>query len=268
MKKFFNKIVLFLGTLFTNLDEWIHDHVQPSIEMVERIKAVVASPVGNLIAALIPGGVGEAVRDELIDVLTKAIDAMHVTTDILLEPDWTNKVSKTITYIRTLSKPMQDAIYHKLASEMAKIKSGTDSFKGHSVDLLVQMQYSKHKEGVWADDLPNETIVNGEVQTPLATTPAATQQTTVVDQAAAAPVAPVAEPVQAQVASIENTVSTVESVASAVVDAVAPNLAAPLANAESVVSTVENTANAVVDAIAPTPVVAPVVETQSVAPQS
>ena len=187
MKKFFNKIVLFLNTLFDNLDEWIHEHVQPSIEMVERIKAVVASPVGNLIAALIPGGIGEAARDELIDILTKAINTMHITAYIVNEPDWTNKVSKTVAYIRTLSNPMKNAIYLKLASEMAKIKSGSDSFKGHSVDLLTQMQYSKQKEGVWADDLPNETIVNGEVQTSQTdqatqgtTVPAATTETTVV----------------------------------------------------------------------------------------
>ena len=166
MKKFFNKIVLFLITLFTNLDEWIHDHVQPSIEMVERIKAVVDSPDGNLIAALIPGGLGEVAREEIILLLTKALDTLNVTAAIEHEPAWENKVMMTIKHIKSVSKPMQNAIYLKLASEMAKIKSGSDTFKGHSVDLLVQMQYSKLKEGVHADDLPSETIVNGDVQTP------------------------------------------------------------------------------------------------------
>ena len=236
MKKFFNKIVLFLNTLFDNLDEWIHDHVQPSIEMVERIKAVVASPVGNLIAALIPGGIGEAARDELIDVLTKAINTMHITADIVNEPDWTNKVSKTIAYLRTLSNPLQNAIYLKLASEMAKIKSGSDSFKGHSVDLLTQMQYSKQKEGVWADDLPSETIVNGEVQTaPVApvveTAPEATQETTlspvvetpVVAQATQETTSPAATseaPVESTV--VETPVATAENVATEAAQNVEP----------------------------------------------
>ncbi len=188
MKKFFNKIVLFLTTLFTNLDEWIHDHVQPSIEMVERIKSVVDSPVGNLIAALIPGGLGEVAREEIILLLTKTLNTLNVTAAIEHDPSWENKVMMTVNYIKSVSKPMQDAIYLKLASEMAKIKSGSDSFKGHSVDLLVQMQYSKLKEGVHADDLPNETIVDGNVQTPVVDTTVAPITAEVTQQSAVSPV--------------------------------------------------------------------------------
>ena len=258
MKKFFNKIVLFLNTLFDNLDEWIHEHVQPSIEMVERIKAVVASPVGNLIAALIPGGIGEAARDELIDILTKAINAMHVTADIVNEPDWTNKVSKTIAYIRTLSNPMKNAIYLKLASEMAKIKSGSDSFKGHSVDLLTQMQYSKMVEGVWADSLPNETIVNGEVQTEPSTTEV-TQESAVADQTAAS-VSPVIAP--AVEATPSTPVAETETAVNAVVDAVAPSLAAPVQEIEKTVQTVENVATEVAQSVAPTPTTSGYAESQ------
>ncbi len=188
MKKFFNKIVLFLTTLFTNLDEWIHDHVQPSIEMVERIKSVVDSPVGNLIAALIPGGLGEVAREEIILLLTKTLNTLNVTAAIEHDPSWENKVMMTVNYIKSVSKPMQDAIYLKLASEMAKIKSGSDSFKGHSVDLLVQMQYSKLKEGVHADDLPNETIVDGNVQTPVVDTTVAPITAEVTQQNEVSPV--------------------------------------------------------------------------------
>lgn len=176
MKKFFRKIVAFLANLFTNLDEWIHEHVQPSIEMVERIKAIVASPVGDLITALIPGDWDDKLRQMAIANLTRAIDAMHITSEISSEPDWTSKAAKLLAYLRNQSKPMQRAVYKQLAAELAKQsafgkqlaaeleaaeKEGREpnavatEVKGHSVDLLVQLQYSKLKEKVSAADLPD-----------------------------------------------------------------------------------------------------------------
>lgn len=176
MKKFFRKIVAFLANLFTNLDEWIHEHVQPSIEMVERIKAIVSSPVGDLITALIPGDWDDKLRQMAIANLTRAIDAMHITSEISSEQDWTAKAAKLLAYLRNQSKPMQRAVYKQLAAELAKQsafgkqllaeleaaeKEGREpnavaaEVKGHSVDLLVQLQYSKLKEGVKAEDLPD-----------------------------------------------------------------------------------------------------------------
>lgn len=196
MKKFFRKIVAFLANLFTNLDEWIHEHVQPSIEMVERIKAVVASPVGDIITALIPGDWDDKLRQFAIDTLTKAIDAMHVTHDIAVTPDWTSKIAKLLAWLRNQSKPMQQAIYKQLATELAKQSAfgkqlaaeleaaqneGRDpqpvelNVKGHSVDLLVQMQYSKLKEGVKAEDLPAADPFQATAQEPAAD-PGSTQE--------------------------------------------------------------------------------------------
>ena len=165
MKKFFNKIVLFIKGLFTNLDEWIHDNVQPAIDFVEGIKRAVGGKTVDLLVTLTPFNWDNNLRDIFLAALTKAIDALHVTAGIANEPDWTSKVYNMIEYIKTLSKPMQDAIYLKLASEIAKAKANQEDVKGHSVDLLVQMQYSKMKENATAETLPSETIIDGEVQT-------------------------------------------------------------------------------------------------------
>lgn len=140
--------------LFVDLEAWIHEHVQPSIEMVERLKKIVDSPVANIITALIPGTWDDSLKEAVSQRLAKAIDAMHITADIVNEPDWTAKVIKTYQYLQTLSKPMRGAIYKKLAAELAKESGGNDKVKGHAVDLLVQMQYSKLKESISEADLP------------------------------------------------------------------------------------------------------------------
>lgn len=155
MKNFFAKIVAFLTGLFTNLDEWIENHVQPSIELVQKIKTIVDSPFVNIINALIPGDADDKITRFVSDYLAKAIDAMYISHDIVNEPDWTLKVVKMAEYIRSLSKPMKQAFYQKLAAEIAKQSGSEESVKGHSVDLLVQLQYSKLKANIDADQIPN-----------------------------------------------------------------------------------------------------------------
>ena len=164
MKKFFNKIVLFLTGLFSNLDRWIHEHVQPAIDLVQNLKSFVDSPVADLITAIIPGNVDDSIKLLLSTSLQKALDSLQVVKIEDSNADLQTKLNALLEYIKTLSPTMQNGVYFKLASEIAKAMGSTDSFKGHSVDLLVQMQYSKMKEGIKAEDLPAETLVDGEVQ--------------------------------------------------------------------------------------------------------
>lgn len=172
MKRFFRKIVAFLANLFTNLNEWIYEHVQPSIELVNRLKKAVESPYANLITTLIPGQLDNLAQDAIIKLLTKAIDKLSVAEDIVYDKDWTSKVAKFAQYLRSQSKPMRAGIYKQLAVEFAKESAFAKKLqeaeqkgisedevkldvKGHSVGLLVELQYSKMKENVSANDLPD-----------------------------------------------------------------------------------------------------------------
>lgn len=172
MKRFFRKIVAFLANLFTNLNEWIYDHVQPSIELVNRLKKAVESPYANLITTLIPGQLDNLAQEAIIKLLTKAIDKLSVAEDIVYDTDWTSKVAKFAQYLRSQSKPMRAGIYKQLAVEFAKESAFAKKLqeaeqngisedqvkldvKGHSVGLLVELQYSRMKENVSANDLPD-----------------------------------------------------------------------------------------------------------------
>lgn len=156
MKKFFRRIVQFIKTMFTNVDEWIHEHIQPSIETVQRLKTLMDNPVWDMITTVIPGELDDKIKEKIRKSLDTAIVTLAPLPDIINEPDLAIKISKLIEWIKTLSPSLQKGALLRLASEMAIASGGKTEIKGHAVDLLTQMQYSKLTEGVKHDDLePN-----------------------------------------------------------------------------------------------------------------
>lgn len=154
MKKFFAKIVSFLHTLFTNLDAWIHEHVQPSIELVQRLKAIVDSNIGDFVVAIIPGDADDKLREWISVNLAKALYNLQIGAAIVNAPDFETKISYLVNMLRSMSPKLRNGIYLKIASEIAKASGNDEKVKGHSVDLLTQLQYSKMAENVTAEDLP------------------------------------------------------------------------------------------------------------------
>lgn len=153
MKKFFSKIVSFLQTLFTNLDAWIHEHVQPSIELVQRFKEFIDSPAVDILTALIPGTADDKAAAWIRANLPKAINTLSITDAINKEKSFEKKLLLLAEYLKTLSPEMRNGVYLRLSSLIAKTSGGKDKVKGHSVDLLTQMQYSKLVEGLEHSDL-------------------------------------------------------------------------------------------------------------------
>jgi hypothetical protein len=140
----FSKIFDFLKSLFQNVDSWIKEHVKPSIEFVENIKAILESPVADIVTALIPGDVDDKIRAFILANCGKALNALAITQDIANEPDPVQAIIKLLEYLKTAAPAMKAAIYKQLASEMAKLSNGgKEIVKGHSVDLLTQLEYSK-----------------------------------------------------------------------------------------------------------------------------
>ena len=154
MKKFFHKIVSFLHVLFTNLDVWVHVHIQPSIDVVQKIKSFVDGNFADVLTHLIPGDTDDKVRNWISTHLPKAINVMQVTSAITNEADFVKKLDLLFAYLRTLSPVVRAGYYLTLASEIAKSSGNEDKVKGHSVNLLTQLQYSKQREDVSHSDLP------------------------------------------------------------------------------------------------------------------
>lgn len=180
MKKFLNKIVAFLKSIFTNLDAFMDVHVTPSIELTKRLIAILESPVANIITALIPGDADDKLKNLLLNCLHKAIDTLHISADIANDPDWTSKIYKTLKYIESLSPDLRQGFLRDLTRvliiESAKQSNDPVPEKSKHLNLLIESklnQLSTSLEVVEA--LPKETIVNGELQTEPVAPPVVTE---------------------------------------------------------------------------------------------
>lgn len=156
MKKFFHRIVSFLHILFTNLDGWIHDNVQPSIQFLQAVKYCVENPLADIVTALIPGQLDDKVKEWIDKNAVRAIKLLQASAYIESQPTLELMLVKLIEYLRRLSPELRKGVYMRLASLMARSSGDTETVKGHSVDLLVQMQYSKLAEGMTHEDLPED----------------------------------------------------------------------------------------------------------------
>ncbi len=186
MKAFFVKVIGFLHIIFGfNLDAWINDHVQPAIDLVQNLRKFIDSPVTNIITCLIPGDIAEHIRQTVSANLAKAIDILHPNDETVNETDLESKTLKFIAWVKTLSATMQAGVFHGLATTLTKLSAGVtgETIKNHSIDLLVQSQYSAQKSGI------SDEAMEGTIKGPQAEEPAATEQNAVPESPA--PAAPV-----------------------------------------------------------------------------
>lgn len=144
MKKLLEKITRLLKSWFTNIDEWIDEHVQPSIQVVQYIKYLLDSPVADVATALIPGQLDDYLLAFARRNLAKALTVLQITSTIAAEPDPVRQLQLLFDYLKNISPELRKGIYYRLASVMAKINSGgKDVIKGKEIDLLVALQVAK-----------------------------------------------------------------------------------------------------------------------------
>jgi hypothetical protein len=152
MKNFLAKLLGFFAACFQNVDEFVKEHIVPSIDTVQRIKNIVDGTIGDVITAVIPGDADEIVREWISKNLSIALKVMQLSGAINNSMDIDTQIDYLVKTLRPLNKKMRQALYLKIASEMAKSSSNGVAVKGHAIDTLVQLQYSKIAEGI--DDKP------------------------------------------------------------------------------------------------------------------
>lgn len=175
MKNFLNKVVAFLKSVFTNLDAFMEAHVTPSIELTKRLISILESPVANIITALIPGDADDKLKALLLNYLHKAIDALYISADITNDPDWTSKVYKTLKYIESLSPELRQGFLRDLTRNLIKqsaAAAGDAIPKSKQLNLVIESKLNQLATSLDViGSLPNETIVNGDLQVAPVVTP-------------------------------------------------------------------------------------------------
>jgi len=155
MKKFFKKVWFVLASFFANIDEWIDKHVQPSIKTVQALKAIVDGPFVGRLVSLTPTHADDRFKKWLSETLEKAIVVLQASKAIDEAKTLDEKLQLLVQYIRTLSPSMRKGLYKRLAVEMAIASGNKTEVKGHAVDLLVQLEYTKFTEGRKLSELPD-----------------------------------------------------------------------------------------------------------------
>lgn len=92
MKKLFGKIFGFLGNKISDAEAWIKEHIQPSIETVNQIKAFVDNKALDVATTFIPGTLDDKAVAWLRKNLGNAIDCMALTSGITSEKDFFEKI--------------------------------------------------------------------------------------------------------------------------------------------------------------------------------
>lgn len=145
MKKFFNRAWKLLTSLFKNVDRFIDTNINPSIQMVEKLKEAVDSPLADVLVTLTPTGIDDSALHALRYYLSRAITVLQITKNCIDKTKPEDIILCFVEEVKKLSPEMRKGIWLRLASLMAKEKSGRVDVKGVNVDTLVQMHYMQIK---------------------------------------------------------------------------------------------------------------------------
>ena len=105
-----------IRALLRQFDTFIDAHIDTALQITTAIKSILASPVADILTAIIPGDVDSAIRAQLLAALTKAIEALTIADSCKQYTDPADKVKCFITQLQQRDPQLQDAVLQKLAS--------------------------------------------------------------------------------------------------------------------------------------------------------
>lgn len=119
MKKFFN----WIGGLFRSAFKQVQKYVVPSVQVVEAIKAVIDSPVADILTAVIPSGIDDAVKDQLRKYLPMVLQQLRIAEECmsLNEPD--KIIACAITALQKYEGVAKHAQYLNIAAMLTNCLS-------------------------------------------------------------------------------------------------------------------------------------------------
>lgn len=130
--------------LLTQFDSYVDSHVDLALQVTTAIKNVLASPVTDVLTAIIPGTLDDTIRTGLVNALTKVIDALTIADACKQYTDLNDKLSCFIQQIKQRDPQLQDALLQKLASLLSGELDG-NRLKQSLYDLYTQAKYTTAK---------------------------------------------------------------------------------------------------------------------------
>ena len=130
--------------LLRQFDSYIDANIDTAIQVTNTLKAVLSSPVADLVTAIIPGEVDDILKAQLLKALEKAVQALLIADSCKQYSTLNEKLACFAQQLNQRDPQLRDAVLLKLASLLAGFLD-SQRFKQHVYDLYTQVKYSAIK---------------------------------------------------------------------------------------------------------------------------
>ena len=141
---FCTKMKIKLKSLLREFDNYVDAHIDVALKITAALKQILSSPEADIITAIIPGDLDNAIRQQLINALSKVLEALTIVANCKQYTDINDKLQCFIQQLQQYDPQLQDAILQKLASLLVGNLDG-QRLKQSLYDLYTQAKYSASK---------------------------------------------------------------------------------------------------------------------------
>ena len=138
---FCSKIKRQVKTALQQFDNYVDAHIDTALKITTALKDILSSPVADIVTAIIPGDVDNTIKTQLLNALTKAVEALTIADSCKQYADLNDKLKCFVEEVRKRDPQLQDAILQKLASLISGELDG-NKLKQYLYDLYTQTKFS------------------------------------------------------------------------------------------------------------------------------
>jgi len=130
-----------LKGLLAQFDNYLENNVDTALKISSELKSILSSPVADIVTAIIPGTVDDAVRNELVQALSKVVDALTIADSCRQSVNANEKLCCFVQQLKLRDPRFQDAMLQKFASLLAGSLDG-ERLEQSLYDLFTQAKYT------------------------------------------------------------------------------------------------------------------------------
>lgn len=143
LKNFIRHLWQSIKTLFDKVEDEVKKDVVISISVVQRVKAVIDSPVADVVTALIPGSADDNVKEMLRIWLPKVLLELSLVESVSNIEDPNAQLQTILEKLKLSSDEVKNAFYHSLASlVLQKLSDGKLSWS--DAVAIAEYYYQNH----------------------------------------------------------------------------------------------------------------------------
>ena len=131
-------------SLLRQFDSFIDAHIDTALAVTTQLENFLASPAADMLTAIIPGNLDDAIKKQLIAALEKAVEVLTIADNCKLYTDLNDKLKCFAQQLQQRDPQLREAVLQKLASLVAANLDG-QRVKQNLYDLYTQAKYTASK---------------------------------------------------------------------------------------------------------------------------